>query len=371
VFDDDVTVPAGWYPDPMGLPQLRWWNNHAWTELTTEAKPPLIMQQPTALLYADDDDDLPTRRQQREEREQRERDEQYVRLATEDSDDATTDVAAFAEPLQEIDTINVDETITVTSVAEEDSIESGESVGEGYTPRSATSAVSAPTAQNAQASRPDGEPASGRRAAAITRLPAYTAPVWIIALIPMLQLVISLLLLLGFSSGLSPLITGAVWLLPYFLVIGLAVVDRALLKRVGYNKPAHWAWAFLSAPVYLIARSASISRNGNLGLAPLLVWVGLGMLQLGSVLVVPGLVISALPQVFASEAENSITSDASIIGASLDVNCPSPAVLIGQQFACQASTSDGESYDVTVSLERVNGWIDWRVDDWGIYSLDR
>ncbi|CAN5205701.1 hypothetical protein BH09ACT3_BH09ACT3_10410 [soil metagenome] len=367
MFDDDVTVPAGWYPDPMGLPQLRWWNNHAWTELTTEAKPPLIMQQPTALLYADDDEDLPTRRQQREEREQRERDEQYVRLATEDSDEATTDVAAFAEPQLEIDPID-EEPVSVRSIVDDGTVESGESAAEGYTPRSAASAVSAPAAR---APRLEDDPVSGRRAATIARLPAYTAPVWIIALIPMLQLVVSLLLLLGFSSGLSPFITGAVWLLPYLLVIGLAAGDSALLKRVGYDKPAHWAWAFLGAPVYLIARSASISRTGTLGLAPLLVWVGLGLLQLGSVLVVPGLVISALPQVFASEAENSISSDASVIGANLEVSCPAPAVLIGQQFACLASTSDGESYDVTVSLERVNGWIDWRVDDWGIYSLDR
>ena len=71
MFEDDVTVPAGWYPDPMGLPQLRWWNNHAWTELTTEARPPLVMQVPTRLAYAEDE--LPTRRQHRA---QRERDEQ-------------------------------------------------------------------------------------------------------------------------------------------------------------------------------------------------------------------------------------------------------------------------------------------------------
>jgi hypothetical protein len=356
----------------MGLPQLRWWNNHAWTELTTEAKPPLVMQQPTRLLFADDD--LPTRRQQREEREQREREEQDLRPASVDADAVNTGVAAFAEPMTEVDTI-AEEPVTIVPLAEplaeEDSFEPGETVGDGYTPRSATSAVSAPTAQNAQASRSDSEPVSGRRAAIPTRLPAYTAPVWVIALIPLLQLVIGLLLLLGFSSGLSVVVTSAVWGLPYLLVVGLAIADRALLKRIGYERPAHWAWAFLGAPVYLIARSTSISRNGNLGLAPLLVWVGLGMLQLVSVIVVPGLVISAAPQLFAAEAENSIASDASIIGATLDVSCASPAVLIGQQFSCEAASTDGEAYDVTVSLERVNGWIDWRVDDWGIYSLDR
>ncbi|HOB57662.1 MAG TPA: DUF2510 domain-containing protein, partial [Rhodoglobus sp.] len=27
-------MPAGWYPDPLGLPQLRWWDAQAWTEHT-------------------------------------------------------------------------------------------------------------------------------------------------------------------------------------------------------------------------------------------------------------------------------------------------------------------------------------------------
>ncbi len=24
-------APAGWYRDPLGLPQLRWWNGFSWT----------------------------------------------------------------------------------------------------------------------------------------------------------------------------------------------------------------------------------------------------------------------------------------------------------------------------------------------------
>ena len=100
MFEDDVTVPAGWYPDPMGLPQLRWWNNHAWTELTTEARPPLVMQTPTRLAYADEE--LPTRRQQRE---QRERDEQYANLATDEDEarDGATAQAPLTVTLREID----------------------------------------------------------------------------------------------------------------------------------------------------------------------------------------------------------------------------------------------------------------------------
>jgi hypothetical protein len=32
--------PAGWYNDPRGLPQLRFWNGRAWTNQVTAARPP-------------------------------------------------------------------------------------------------------------------------------------------------------------------------------------------------------------------------------------------------------------------------------------------------------------------------------------------
>ncbi|MET4780540.1 DUF2510 domain-containing protein [Glaciihabitans sp. UYNi722] len=174
MFEDDVSVPAGWYPDPMGLPQLRWWNNHAWTELTTEARPPLVMQQPTRLTYADEE--LPTRRQQRE---QRERDEQYARLATDESEarDAANAQAPLTVTLRELEpplpatveaeepapvareavpaetaaaaAVTIGETLVVDPVEphviDEDTLDSDEEVVSAFVPRSAATAVSAPS----------------------------------------------------------------------------------------------------------------------------------------------------------------------------------------------------------------------------------
>ncbi len=31
--------PFGWYPDPTGLPMLRWWNGNAWTDQLEEPRP--------------------------------------------------------------------------------------------------------------------------------------------------------------------------------------------------------------------------------------------------------------------------------------------------------------------------------------------
>ena len=32
-------APAGWYRDPLGLPQLRWWNGMMWTNQIEEETP--------------------------------------------------------------------------------------------------------------------------------------------------------------------------------------------------------------------------------------------------------------------------------------------------------------------------------------------
>ncbi len=440
MFEDDVTVPAGWYPDPMGLPQLRWWNNHAWTELTTEARPPLVMQTPTRLAYADEE--LPTRRQQRE---QRERDEQYANLATDEDDarDAAAANAPLTVTLREIDAPisataterstsagqtrsdtatpvhdDIDDDVADDSATERDhrprpafspteesvlgspvfvgSVESipndpepplagggdrgernvrterqpgTEHFDELFSPRQATRPAAAPTPAGTAMEESDrertgtGGPRSG---ASRSRLPIYTASVWVIALVPLLLLVLSLLLLLGFGASLGSWVTPGIWGSSYLLVVGLAIADRAALARSGYEHPASWGWALLTAPVYLLARSMSLAKVGPLGFAPVLVWAALGVLQVGSALVVPGLVISAMPQTFLAQAEQSVVSDASIIGAKLAVTCsPSLPVVIGQTFSCRATGEAKDVYDLTVSLRRTNGWVSWHVDDWG------
>ena len=73
---------------------------------------------------------------------------------------------------------------------------------------------------------------------------------------------------------------------------------------------------------------------------------------------------------FSVEAQQSVRSDAEILGAQLVVNCPdTPPLLIGQSFQCSATNENQEFFNVTVSLQRANGWIEWRVDNWGIYSM--
>ena len=36
VTPSSPAVPAGWYRDPLGIPQLRWWDGFSWTNRIQE-----------------------------------------------------------------------------------------------------------------------------------------------------------------------------------------------------------------------------------------------------------------------------------------------------------------------------------------------
>ncbi len=50
-----MSVPAGWYPDPLGLPQLRWWDGQQWSEFTSERPAPAAQTDDSATIALADD----------------------------------------------------------------------------------------------------------------------------------------------------------------------------------------------------------------------------------------------------------------------------------------------------------------------------
>src|SRR5690348_9738511 len=52
-------VQSGWYPDPLGLPQLRWWDGQSWTEHTSDARRPSSPQVVITTTFADPADEQP------------------------------------------------------------------------------------------------------------------------------------------------------------------------------------------------------------------------------------------------------------------------------------------------------------------------
>ena len=424
-------APAGWYPDPLGLPQLRWWDSTAWTHQVAEARAPMVMQETTYAWPEDEldgqhssqfsaEDDLLTRRERRE-RERRDGNDvaaptamTLLQLEPPVRSDMQQDVpqpapfnpfapqtaqttdsapswqtpdpmsARGAASLQDgaesfPATSYSDQEFGGTSYAEpqHQGMPSEESVFSGF--------GSQPSHQTFQSQQqtfdwaPAADPLLDPQYQAF--LKAQTAPhtkathngaVWTIALMPLIQLVLGLLVVTGFgTSNISNIMIGLL-VAPYPIAIGLAAYDRYQLKKTGHEVTAHWAWAIFTAPIYLIVRSIAAIRESGGGFGPVLVWVALGLLNIGAVVAVPGLVLATVPAMFAQQAEASITSDAAIFGADLDVTCPtSIPLLAGQSFECsgQAVGQDIPPYDIVVTLERANFWIGWHVDEWGIYTL--
>ena len=461
--DDLFGAPAGWYPDPLGLPQLRWWNNHAWTEQTSAARQPMVVQD-TKFAWADDE--LPSRREERE-RERQNADRKPAATAQ-----PTAEVLRELEPpramtkIQEnrgapaAPTVTPESTFTATPAAAQPTFQQQQPAQQPAAqqptqqqqpvqqpaqqqqqPTYASAAPSAPAAPSAQAAAaeaaarsaealfsaapaaatPTAAPAapaasfdslfdgSARTTAAPTAQPATgsldalfgaetaaprgqkrtapilpqapiqsarsgkstsTAPAWVIAMIPLFQLVVSLLFLTAFGLGTLSGLFIAILTVPYLVVVALAYFDHRALVAAGHDRPAHWAFAFATAPVYLLMRARSSIRETGHGIGPVLVWFGLGLLHVVSVVAVPGLIIALLPAMFSSQIEQSVARDAALIGGSeMTVTCPAaPPLLPGQEIICQGVNSSGNRTNITVTYSRANGWIGWDVTDWGVYG---
>jgi hypothetical protein len=440
VPDDDVRVPAGWYPDPLGLPQLRWWDNHAWTEHISDARQPMTATETvtTKLAYADDepsyesdyasDSATDTIEQDLSRRERRERERladepageiatqpaistQYVESEAEAEAgqlDPVATTAAFAEPLRSLeaperDQLTVDEPSPAVRLASAGAIEDAPTsapfemdtrfddlLGETSIPRSAFAHVGesatafVPTTSNDTPPEPDwaamgmGGDASGSMGTApaadtgrrvVVDVSTNTGPAWIITLIPLYMLVTSLLLLLSGAGTPTYVSLALLFGVPYLAGFVLAFLDWRQLRESGLEQPANFAWALLGPLVYMIVRLTRTVRESGTGFGPMLTFIVLGVAMLAASVAVPGLIIQLSPDTFSQQAAVSIDQSASILGTDLVAECPPTPPLIPQQsFVCQAHKPGGATYDVTVSLQRSNGWIDWRVDDWGVFS---
>jgi hypothetical protein len=103
--------------------------------------------------------------------------------------------------------------------------------------------------------------------------PVFTGSLWVIVFLPLLGT-------LGMVPPYDPagLLRNLLPLLIYGATVALAFFDRRTLLRAGYVRPFHWAWALLSAGVYVVGRSIIVQRRIGRGLLPIWVWVGVTLL---------------------------------------------------------------------------------------------
>jgi hypothetical protein len=77
------------------------------------------------------------------------------------------------------------------------------------------------------------------------------------------------------------MLAGGVIVILYLLTIGLAIADRRKLDWSGLARPAHWAWAVLTAPVYLLVRTIAVKRGTGRGSVLLWIWLLLAAVLVG------------------------------------------------------------------------------------------
>jgi hypothetical protein len=107
-----------------------------------------------------------------------------------------------------------------------------------------------------------------------------TVWVWLLAFMPWVVAVgVVLAIVLAFATALSITLAMPEWfwvpllIVPYLLSVAFAAGDAAQLRARQHPSVAPWTWAFLGAPVNLVARSMALDPRIPKRLRPM--WVGL------------------------------------------------------------------------------------------------
>lgn len=125
--------------------------------------------------------------------------------------------------------------------------------------------------------------------------PVYGPLIWLITLLPLITLPVLLAwdtkaYMLASMSGELVLDGGyiALQLISWPLYAGTVVCayfDYRRLGVLGYTRPFHWAWSFLSTAVYVIGRSVVVKKQAGRGFAPIWVMIAVFVVEVVFVIV--------------------------------------------------------------------------------------
>lgn len=310
-------VPAGWYADPSGLPQLRWWDSTAWSE---HVHHPEFAGESAAVAAA-------------------------APAAASTSSVAVLERTAVSE--------DAESNGFLTYVSEHCAVEWDPSMETMQTgPARVGAFMSAAPIYVAEE-----EPGRAR---------AYTSAVWFLAAMPLIQiaLTVGIFALLGNVDNFR-LALGVV-VVPYLWSVALAYTDRKTLINSGHFSTAHWAWALISPLLYLAIRTVRVHRLARRGSAPLWTWLLLTGAQVAAAAVTATAIAGILTSLFSVEVANTVEDSVALQGVTLNVECPADAPLtVGSEFQCAATHDTGQDYFVNVHVDDVLGGFTWQMTDDG------
>lgn len=254
--DEAVVVPtvhlivAGWYTDPMGSPQLRWWDGNAWTaELRVAA--------PVAPL---------SRRRLRE---------LVGPLTTGDVEIATSDETGPA-PMSAQLVAPVPVTVSAPLFTVEPAVPTRVAGGLGFTlPPDPFAIASAALPGELQATPKVFMPRSATLSVLavppirVVSARSTTVAICVFTLLPFIHLAIVWFVLIWLDLGSDQMVRYSVLVAPLFLYFVLAVADSRLLRSRGLAPSANAVLALIP-PLYLLVRAI---RVGAAGVVPLLLWL--------------------------------------------------------------------------------------------------
>ncbi|MHC6222241.1 DUF2510 domain-containing protein [Arthrobacter sp. MMS24-S77] len=248
----NTPTPPGWYPDPSGSGQLRWWDGNAWTG--TAWNPPA--QAGAAWPAAGQPGQAGT---------------------GQPAAQAGAPWPAVAQP--------------------------------GAPQAAASWPAAAGPGQYAGPVQPAPRPEISRQT------PVYNPFIWLVTLLPVITLIILMIWNPVFHVRIVgarrvPTLDPSAFSVPYFLLIvsawliyGVSVLlsylDWQKLQKDGVVRPFHWAWAFLGAGVYVVGRSVIVHKVApQRGLAPVWALIALTAVSFILVAIKAGMIVSSLAGAF-------------------------------------------------------------------------
>ena len=271
------TIPAGWYPDPAGSFQQRWWDGTAWTNDFAQYRPTLVHSAPAvqALQARAAAISGVSFDQQQNSDVTHFASGQVSAAAAEQAQQAQQ-----AQPLPSVDSLpNVDPLPSFNLPAEN---------------RAPLSTVGQPNAGNVMLVAVPSRPAKPASAAAYSSFNTeyqpfgqtaqvsfgqkqlseyrFTVSVWVIAALPAVVIGAAYALAAYLPAIYTIFMQVILLSLFAFSTVALAIRDRFSLRKEGHERAASPAWMLLTPVAYLAARTPAVAREtGRSGSLPLVV----------------------------------------------------------------------------------------------------
>lgn len=297
------TIPAGWYPDPAGSFQQRWWDGTAWTNDFAQYRPTLVHSAPAVQALqarAAAISGVAFGQQQNSDvthfasgQVSAAAAEQAQQQAQPLPADASVDPAQRSDPLPNFDplpsfNLPAESRAPLTTVGQPNAA----NVTLIAVPsRSAKPAIAAANSSFSTEYQPFGqspEVSLGQKQQSSFR---FTVSVWVIATLPAVVVGVAYALAAYLPAIYTTFIQVILLSLFAFSTVALAIRDRFSLRKEGHDDAASPAWMLLTPVAYLAARTPAVAREtGRSGSLPLVILLGVLGAIAALLVLVPGLI---------------------------------------------------------------------------------